>query len=71
MSETIGENKARAAATKKAVYEHVRMRKTQWDAWESHITDLMTDLCHLAGQQGIPPERLLDRALNHYMEETK
>jgi len=71
MSGNTGENKARAAAAKKAVYEHVRMRKTQWDTWESHITDLMTDLCHLAGQEGLLPERLMSTALNHYMEETK
>ena len=41
------------------------------DDWETAITDLMADLCHLANREGSDVAVIHARAFNHYFEEAQ
>lgn len=53
-----------------AAYPEVERGYTPTDDWNSHICDVIVDLCHLAESKGLDPEALVGSALDtHYSAE--
>ena len=62
-------NKQRAETARQALYQHCQSKGEPLDTLETGIIDLMTDLMHLARQEGLPSPMLREIAWHHFLEE--
>lgn len=68
--ETGHSNAERAGWADHAIEKAYRQKGLCGDDYETAITDILADLFHLAARQGLEPEKLRDRAWDHYLYES-
>lgn len=62
-------NKERVAKATKAFNTYARLNGGKANDFEEHLTDLVTDLLHLAHSKNVNISHLVDRSWGHFSHE--